>query len=189
MRKIRLFFICFFTTLFTLIAVFAQEREERKKAPVKEEAVDKQMEPTPFTIQETSQEKKKLEIKKEIIEKEIPSYTWSLKKLIKEAKKNIEKIDRELKKQKILEKKQKVASFYREALTLYREKKYKEAYQKFKKVEKLVPNYAQTAYYLSLIETIKDMKKTKENSEIQNRREKIRKTLLEMEKKIKTQRN
>ena len=169
------------------------------------------------------EEKEKLEINPEIIKKNVPAYTASLKQLIEEAERWIEKLGEEIKDVKMFERnqdketkarehyakatilyqqgkleeakkelekvietakepemedyiywrekqskkehqakeekeKEKIRKLeeeasipYIQALFLYKEKKYQQAYEKFKEVENITPDYKRTGCYLERI--------------------------------------
>ncbi len=164
-----------------------------------------------------------IEIKTQEVERKIPSYSYNLKELIKEAEKNLKKVDEEIRKRDVLKEnrekekiaiehfekgnrlyqegnldeakkewknvmeiskdpdmkdyifkaerrakeekilkerkkkeeqyllQRKISKLYKEGVSLYRYKKYNQALEKFTDVQKLMPGYAKTEYYLSRI--------------------------------------
>jgi colicin import membrane protein len=109
--------------LFCLGIVSAQEQAAKQLT----------RETLPQKTQETTAEadKEKLEISLETVEKAMPVYSLSLKQLIEEAEKNIKKVDKELKEQKIFrenrERETKVREYFEKGNLLYGEGKLEEA--------------------------------------------------------------
>ncbi|MBU0693299.1 MAG: tetratricopeptide repeat protein [Candidatus Omnitrophica bacterium] len=70
---------------------------------------------------------------------------------LKEKEKTIEEARVKEKKDKLSQLTQESSHLYTQALTLYKEKKYEEAFEKFKEVQKVFPDYSRSSYYLECI--------------------------------------
>ncbi len=76
-----------------------EELEESVTPQKKAEELILQEEPSQEKARELAPQEK-IEVSKDIIEKKMPSYRFTLKRLLKEAERNIKKIDKRLEKQK-----------------------------------------------------------------------------------------
>ena len=89
-------------------------------------------------------------VSQKMTEKEVPSYGYSLKRIIKEAKKNLKKVDGKLKEQEILKEKQEKEELTRQHFDkgnlLYKEGKYEEAKKEWQKALEITKDPEMRSY-------------------------------------------
>lgn len=155
-------------TFFFFFAYFvcAEEKIEKDMAP-----------PTPQSPREEDsleekaeavQAREKIAVEPEVIEKTMPSYRLNLKQLIEEAKRNIKKIDEEMKQAEIQkqnkEREERAREHFERGKKLSQEGKPDEARQEWQKVLEMSKNPGMKAY-------IKEAKKRTRKEELARKKE------------------